>query len=44
MFELDNRKDQVMTVCKAALVNLVMWTRDVRRVDAYEMLTEGKGG
>src|SRR5713101_7563292 len=28
MFELDNRKDQVMTVCKIALVNLVMWTRD----------------
>src|SRR5439155_9188573 len=28
MFELDNRKDQVMTVCKVALVNLVMWTRD----------------
>jgi len=24
MFELDNRKDQVMTVCKVALVNLVM--------------------
>jgi hypothetical protein len=28
MFELDNRKDQVMTVCKVALVNLVMWIRD----------------
>jgi len=28
MFELDNRKDQVMTICKVALVNLVMWTRD----------------
>jgi len=28
MFELDNRKDQVMTVCKVALVNVVMWTRD----------------
>ena len=27
MFELDNRKDQVMTVSKVALVNLVMWTR-----------------
>ncbi len=26
MYELDNRKDQVMTVCKVALVNLVMWT------------------
>ncbi len=28
MYEVDNRKDQVMTVCKVALVNLVMWTRD----------------
>ena len=28
MYELDNRKDQVMTVCKVALVNLAMWTRD----------------
>jgi len=28
MFALDNRKDQVMTICKVALVNLVMWTRD----------------
>ncbi len=28
MYELDNRKDQVMTVCTVALVNLVMWTRD----------------
>jgi hypothetical protein len=28
MFELDNRKDQVMTECSVALVNLVMWTRD----------------
>lgn len=28
MYELDNRKDQVMTVFKVALVNLVMWTRD----------------
>jgi len=28
MFELDNRKDQVMTGCLVALVNVVMWTRD----------------
>lgn len=28
MHELDNRKDQVMTVFKVALTNLVMWTRD----------------
>ena len=28
MYELDNRKDQVMTVCKVALANLGMWVRD----------------
>jgi hypothetical protein len=28
MYALDNNKDQVMTVCKLALANLVMWTRD----------------
>ena len=28
MYELDHRKDQVMTVCKAALANLAMWVRD----------------
>jgi hypothetical protein len=28
MYELDNRKDQVMTICKLALANLAMWTRD----------------
>jgi hypothetical protein len=28
MYELDNRKDQVMTVCKLALANVVMWSRD----------------
>ena len=28
MYELDHRKDQVMTVCKVALANLIMWTRD----------------
>jgi hypothetical protein len=28
MYELDNRKDQFMTVCKLALANLAMWTRD----------------
>ena len=27
MYELDNRKDQVMTVCKVALANLGMWVR-----------------
>lgn len=28
MYELDHAKDQVMSVLKLALVNLVMWTRD----------------
>jgi hypothetical protein len=28
MYELDNRKDQIMTVCKLALANLAMWIRD----------------
>jgi hypothetical protein len=28
MHELDNGKDQVMTVCKVALANLALWTRD----------------
>jgi hypothetical protein len=28
MYELDHRKDQVMTGCKVALANLAMWVRD----------------
>ncbi len=28
MQELDNRKDQIMTICKVALANLAMWVRD----------------
>jgi hypothetical protein len=28
MYELDNRKDQVMSVCKVAVANLAMWVRD----------------
>jgi hypothetical protein len=28
MHELDNRKDQILTVCKLALANLAMWVRD----------------
>jgi hypothetical protein len=28
MYELENQKDQIMSVCKLALANLVMWTRD----------------
>jgi len=26
--ELDNRKDQIMTICKVALANLAMWVLD----------------
>ena len=28
MYELDNRKDQIMTILRVALTNLIMWTRD----------------
>ncbi len=28
MYELNNHKDQVMTICKVALANLGMWVRD----------------
>jgi hypothetical protein len=28
MYELDNSKDQIMTVCKVALANLGLWARD----------------
>ena len=28
MYELDNRKDQVMTICKVAVANVAMWARD----------------
>jgi hypothetical protein len=28
MYELDNSKDQLMSVCKVALANLLMWVRD----------------
>jgi hypothetical protein len=28
MYELDNRKDQIMTVFKLALTNLIMWARE----------------
>jgi anti-sigma factor RsiW len=44
MYELDNRKDHIMTVCKLALANLAMWVRDVRRVGAYGILAKDKGG
>jgi len=39
MYELDNRKDQVMTVFKVALANLAMWTRDQFFPDTYSTAT-----
>ncbi len=39
MYELDDAKDQVMTVCKTALANLVMWTRDRYFPASYSQAT-----
>jgi hypothetical protein len=39
MFELDHRKDQVMTVCKVALANLAMWVRDQYLPPSYAQPT-----
>jgi hypothetical protein len=39
MYELNNDKDQVMTVCKVALANLGMWTRDCYFPSSYEHAT-----
>ncbi len=39
MYELDNRKDQVMTVCKVALENLAMWVRDRYFPPSYAQAT-----
>ena len=39
MYELDNRKDQIMTVFKVALTNLAMWTRDQYFPDTYSNAT-----
>jgi len=39
MYELDNRKDQVMTVCKVALANLAMWVRDQYFPASYAQVT-----
>jgi len=39
MYELDNRKDHVMTVFKVALANLAMWTRDQYFPDSYAHAT-----
>jgi hypothetical protein len=39
MHELDNRKDQIMTICKLALTNLAMWVRDRFFPSAYAHAT-----
>ena len=39
MYELDHRKDQVMTVCKVALANLAMWVRDHYFPPSYAQAT-----
>lgn len=39
MYELDNAKDQVMSVCKVALANLAMWVRDQYFPAAYARAT-----
>jgi len=39
MYELDNRKDQVMTVCKVAVANLAMWVRDRYFPPSYAQAT-----
>ena len=39
MHELDNRKDQIMAICKVALANLAMWTRDCFFPSSYAHAT-----
>ena len=39
MYELEHAKDQVMTVLKLALANVVMWTRDTYFPAAYAQAT-----
>ncbi len=39
MYELDDAKDQIMSVCKVALANLVLWTRDQYFPAAYAHAT-----
>jgi hypothetical protein len=39
MYELDHRKDQVMTVCKVAVANLAMWARDRYFPPSYAQAT-----
>jgi hypothetical protein len=42
MYELDNCKDQIMTVFKLALANAVMWTRDQYFPESYAHATWGR--
>ncbi len=42
MYELDNRKDQVMTILKLALANLAMWVRDSYFPPEYASATWGR--
>ena len=39
MFQLDNRKDQVMSALKVALTNLIMWTRQHFFPESYAKAT-----
>jgi hypothetical protein len=39
MFELDNRKDQAMTILKVALANVAMWVRDQYFPASYAQAT-----
>lgn len=39
MFELDNRKDQLMSVFNIVLTNLIMWTRDTFFPNSYARVT-----
>jgi hypothetical protein len=39
MYELDNRKDQVMTICKVAMANLAMWVRNQYFPASYAQAT-----
>ncbi|MDQ5852241.1 MAG: hypothetical protein M3380_09250 [Chloroflexota bacterium] len=39
MYELDDAKDQIMSVCKVAVANLVLWTRDQDFPAAYAHAT-----
>jgi hypothetical protein len=42
MYELDHRKDQIMTVCKLALTNLAIWARDQCFPASYAHATWGR--